>query len=63
MLLIGLSLLGQCSKYLFGHPMLKGFVEMLGVVILIRALLEYIEEHLGGLQISFANHPPRPATN
>ncbi len=28
LLLIGLSLLGQCSKYLWGHPMLKGFVPM-----------------------------------
>lgn len=26
--LIGLSLAGQCSKYLLGHPMLKGFVPM-----------------------------------
>lgn len=28
LLLIGLSLLGQCSKYVFGHSMLKGFVPM-----------------------------------
>ncbi len=28
LLLIGLSLFGQCSKYLWGHPMLKGFVPM-----------------------------------
>ena len=32
---------------------IEEFMEMLGVVILIRALLEYIEEHLGGLQVSF----------
>jgi hypothetical protein len=37
---------------------LEEFLEMLGVVIFIKALLMYIENHLGGLQIQFA----RPAT-
>mgnify|MGYP007073292503 CR=1 FL=1 len=32
---------------------IEEFLEMLGVVILIRALLEYIEEHLGGLELRF----------
>jgi len=32
------------------------FLEMLGVVILIRALLEYLEQHLGGLRIKFATN-------
>lgn len=28
LILIGLSVFGQCSKYLWGYPMLKGFVPM-----------------------------------
>ena len=33
---------------------LEELMEMLGVIVLIRALLEYIEEHIGGLQLHFA---------
>ena len=39
---------------------IEEFLEMLGVVILIRALLEYIEDNFGGLEIRLGA-PPLPA--
>jgi hypothetical protein len=38
---------------------IEEFLEMLGVVVLIRATLEYIESNLGGLQFEFATGPGR----
>ena len=47
----------QAGEETFDYALIvtiEEFLEMLGVVVLIRALLEYIEGHLGGLQISFS---------
>ena len=60
---IGVEMLSGAQAYEAGEEnfnyalivTLEEFLEMLGVVVLIRALLEYIENHLGGLQIQFAN--------
>lgn len=59
---IGVEMYSGAQADLFGEENLdyalivtiEEFLEMLGVVVLIRASLEYIESHLGGLQLEFA---------
>ena len=59
---IGVEMLSGAQADQFGEEnldyalivTLEELLEMLGVVILIRCLLEYIEQHLGGLNVRFA---------
>lgn len=59
---IGVEMLSGWQADQFGEENLtysliitvEEFLEMIGVVILIRALLEHVQDQLGGLQISFA---------
>lgn len=61
---IGVEMLSGAQADRFGEENLnyalivtiEEFLEMLGVVVLIRALVEYIEENLGGLRLEFG-HP------
>jgi hypothetical protein len=59
---IGVEMLSGAQADAFGEENLdyalivtiEEFLEMLGIVVFIRALLEYIEQQLGGLQVGFA---------
>lgn len=61
---IGVEMLSGAHADVFGEENLdyalivtvEEFLEMLGVVIFIRALLDYIETNLGGLQLQFAGN-------
>jgi hypothetical protein len=63
---IGVEMLSGAHADAFGEENLQyalivtieEFLEMLGIVVFIRALLEYIQTNLGGLQVEFAANAP-----
>jgi len=61
---IGVEMLSGAQADLFGEEnldyalivTLEEFLEMLGIVVLIRSLLEYIQVHLGDLEVQFSGN-------